>query len=394
MEVNTTSQSGQGQEILSAQMKTYYDKELIRNAKPRLVHDQFAQKKPIPPNRGKTVEFRKLSPFAPATEPLQEGVTPAGKKLDWSTLSATVSQYGDYVSVSDMLEMTAIDHNLLEAQEILGDQAGRTLDTVTREIISAGTNVMFANKKLARHTLTGGDGQEGDFLRVEDIKRAATCLKNNLATPIGGSYVAIIHPNVAHDLTADPLWEAVKSYDPKDLYDGEIGRLFGVRFIETSEAKVFRAQPFGAFGTLHVAGASGTALTVKEAVEGQDLEGRMLHIDGQVYTVTAQAGKVLTLDESCAAAADAVIYDGGAGAAGADVYATLVFGQNAYGVTEIEGGGLQTIIKQLGSAGSSDPLDQRATVGWKATRTAAILSEPFMVRLESCSSAVGEGGML
>ena len=120
----------------------------------------------------------------------------------------------------------------------------------------------------------------------------------------------------------------------------------------------------------------------------------MLLIDGQVYTLTAQAGKVLTLDESCAAAADAVIYDGGAGAAGADVYATLVFGQNAYGVTEIEGGGLQTIIKQLGSAGSSDPLDQRATVGWKATRTAAILSEPFMVRLESCSSAVGEGGML
>ena len=86
--VNTTAQTGEGQEILSAQMKTYYDKELIRNAKPRLVHDQFAQKKPIPQNRGKTVEFRKLNPFPPAKKPLEEGVTPAGQKLDWSTLSA------------------------------------------------------------------------------------------------------------------------------------------------------------------------------------------------------------------------------------------------------------------------------------------------------------------
>ncbi len=391
--VNTTAQTGEGQEILSAQMKIYYDKELIRNAKPRLVHDQFAQKKPIPQNRGKTVEFRKLNPFPPAKKPLEEGVTPAGQKLDWSTLSATVSQYGDYVSVSDMLDLTAIDQNLLEAQEILGDQAGRTLDQITREVICGGHNVLYAGKKLARHTLVGGAESGNDYLAVEDVKRAVTALKNNLAAPIQGSYIAIIHPNVAHDLTADPLWEQVKSYDPKDLYDGEIGRLFGVRFVETTEAKVFQAPPLDGREQLEVASASGTALTVKESLV-DDLTGRQILVGGECYTVRSQSGSALTLDRACTAAAGTPVFGGEAGAGGADVYATLIFGANAYGVTEIEGGGLQTIIKQLGSAGSADPLDQRATVGWKATKTAAILSEPFLVRVESCSSAAREGEML
>ena len=299
-------------------------------------------------------------------------------------------QYGDFVAISDMLDLTAVDNTLCEAQQILGDQAGRTLDHITREVINSGTNVMYAGKKTARSQLTGQD-----MLTVDDIKRAATVLKNNLATPIGDSYIAIVHPNIAHDLMSDPLWENVKSYDPKDLYDGEIGRLFGVRFVESSEAKVFCAEGFGEFETLTIASVSGAAVTVNEAVDGSDFTGRDVQIGGQVYSVVSHQGKVITLNEAPATtSAGTKIYDANGGAEGVDVYSTLVFGKNAYGVTEIEGGGLTSIIKQLGSAGSADPLNQRATVGWKATRAAAILSEPFLVRVESCSTAAKIGEMI
>ena len=125
---------------------------------------------------------------------MTEGVTPDGKKLNVSTVSATLSQYGDYVAISDMLELTALDRNIVEAQDILGDQAGRTLDTITREVLNGGTNVQYAGGKISRGALTATD-----ILTEKDVKKAATTLKNGLASKISGSYVAIIHPNVAHD---------------------------------------------------------------------------------------------------------------------------------------------------------------------------------------------------
>jgi len=379
MNINKTYLDGGA---LSPQMKTFYDKHLIVNAKPRLVHDLFAQKKPIPKNSGKQVEFRKLSPFAPAMVPLQEGVTPEGEKLNWSTLTATVNQYGDFVAISDMLDLTAIDNTLLEAGEILGDQAGRTLDNITREVICGGTNVMYSGGVLARHQL-----DSGCIATVNDIKRAVTVLKNNLAAPINGSYIAIVHPNVAHDLMSDPLWEAVKSYDPKDLYDSEIGRLFGVRFVESPEAKVFRAE--GPFPITEVNGSSFTAT----GIAGKVFAGHSLIVGDDVCQVAKVEGDTVTLTAACTASVGDEVYISG-GSEGIDVYATLIFGANAYGVTEIEGGGLETIVKQLGSGGSADPLNQRATVGWKATRCAAILSDSFLVRLESASSAPKLGEMI
>ncbi|MBR5123613.1 MAG: N4-gp56 family major capsid protein, partial [Clostridia bacterium] len=84
--------------------------------------------------------------------------------------------------------------------------------------------------------------------------------------------------------------------------------------------------------------------------------------------------------------ADTVIYPGEAGAEGRDVYATLIMGDNAYGTTQLGGEGLQHIVKQLGSAGTSDPLNQRATVGWKANKVTVRLVEAFMVRIETAST--------
>ena len=379
---NVTTQSGANEEIASVEMKTYYDSELIRNAQPLLVHDRFGQKRSIPKNGGKTIEFRKLNPFPKATTALTEGVTPDGKKLDWSKLSATVNQYGDYVTVSDMLDLTAIDNNILEATVILGDQAGRTLDTVTREVINAGTNVQYANGEVAaRHELTAEH-----IMTVAAVKKAVNTLKKGLAKKIDGDYVAIIHSNVAYDLMNDPEWQNVKEYNPKDWYEGEIGRIFGCRFIETTEAKVFCAEDLSVEGrNLSANSVSGKNVHVDETID-ESLIGRKVILGGERFTVEAIGGDTIVLDREPSAFTSGTVYPGESGAEGIPVYSTLFIGADAYGITEVEGGGLKTIIKQLGSAGSGDPLDQRATVGWKALKTAAILSQPFMVRVETAST--------
>lgn len=307
MNTNLTSSAG-----LTDEMKTYYSDYLIDNAIPKLVHDQFGQKHPIPKNGGKTIEFRKYSPLPKLTTPLHEGVTPNGQSLTMSTVEATVAQYGGYITLSDMLLFTAIDNNLVQATKLLGAQAGSTLDTITREVLNGGTNVIFSGGKNAR-----GDLDASSLLTVDDIKKAVRLLKNQNAEQISGSWVGIIHPDIAYDLTNDPAWKDVKTYsDPSDIYEGEIGKIFGVRFVETTEAKIWA----------------------------------------------------------------------GAGAGGRAVYSTLILGDNAYGVTEISGGGLEHIVKQLGSAGTADALNQRATAGWKATKVAERLVENYMVRIESAST--------
>ena len=308
---NITTDSG-----LTKEMKTFYDKALIRLAEPELVHDQFGQKRPIPQNGGKTIEFRKYTPLAKQTTALTEGVTPDGQKLTVTTIEATVQQYGGYVTLSDVLMMTAIDNNLMESITLLSSQAARTLDTITRDIVVAGTNVQYANGKSARTALTYTDEDSNDNLTVLEVRKATRTLKSQNAPKFGAYYVGIIHPDVAFDLMSDPNWKYPHQYkDTQNLYSEEIGEVGGVRFVETTEAKKFVNS----------------------------------------------------------------------GASSRDVYATMILGQNAYGVTEVSGGGLQSIVKQLGSAGTADPLNQRATAGWKAIKTAVRLVEQYMVRIETTS---------
>ena len=313
--INTT-------ETMPDEIKTYYDDYLIDCSSPKLVHDQFGQKRPIPAGRGKTIEFRKVSPLPVSTTPLTEGVTPESQQLTISTVEAPVQQYGGYVELSDMVVLPAIDNNLVIAAKQLGAQAGKTLDAITREVLAGGTNVQYAEGQVTqRSQLVGGKAEGNHYLTVDAVRRAVRTLKKQDAEPIGDSFIGIIHPDVAYDLMSDPKWVNVKSYsDPDGIYEGEIGKIENVRFVETSEAKVFE----------------------------------------------------------------------GAGAEGRDVYATLILGDNAYGTTEIEGGGLTLIVKQLGSGGASDPLDQRASVAWKATKAAVRLQEAYMVRIETTSTFTGE----
>lgn len=329
MKTNTTTQTGSGKD-LSAEMKTYYSDYLIDLAEPELVHDQFGQKHPIPKNGGKTIEFRQYDPLPEMTTALTEGVTPDGQSLNVKKLEATVKQYGGYVTLSDLLMLTAIDNNLVQATKLIASQAGRTLDTITRDILNAGTVVQYADGSVsARTDLVGGSttDSENNYLTVDAIKKAVRTLEAQDAPKINGYYVGIIHPNAKYDLMKDPDWKTPHEYvDTANVYKNEIGELYGVRFVQSSRAKVWTNAAKNK--------STGTAV-----------------------------------------------------ASSRDVYSTLILADDAYGITDISGGGLQHIVKQLGSAGSGDPLDQRATVGWKATKTAEILVQQYMVRIETTVSA-------
>lgn len=396
---NVTTDAG-----LTNEMKTYYSDYLIDLAEPKLVHDQFAQKHPIPKNGGKTIEFRKYSPLPKLTTALSEGVTPDGQKLNMSVITATVAQYGGFVELSDILLMTAIDNNLVQATKLLGSQAGRTLDTITREVLCGGTNVQYAGQKSARFALVGGESSGNTYLTVDEIKRAVRYLKAMNAEKIGDTYVAIINQDCAYDLTNDNDWKYPHQYvDTENMYSGEIGAIAGCRFVETSEAKIFHAENLlpkdntdDTVRTLTVASVSTKTFTVDEKItsaQATALTGRKVIIKGVLYTVASAAAgaagaATFTVSETVTGSPGDgdIVYPGEAGAKGRDVYATIVLGDNAYGTTEISGGGLQHIVKQLGSSGTADPLNQRATAGWKATKVAKRLVEEYMVRIESCST--------
>lgn len=318
-DVQTTLLNSSGND-LSPEMKTYYEKRLLDNAEPNLVHSQFADKYPIPKNGGKTIEFRKYSPLAKATTPITEGVTPNGNKLNVTAITATIAQYGDWIQLSDLLDLTAIDNNVLQATKLLGSQAGRTLDTVTREVLAGGTNVMYAPKVgeggVQTEVKSRATLDATSKITVDLIFRAARALKSMNASRIDDSFVAIVHPDVAYDLMRCEEWiDAHKYATPDNIYQGEIGKLAGVRFVESTEAK---------------------------------------------------------------------IWTGSGCPSGLAVYGTIVLGAHAYGETEISGGGLQHIVKQLGYG--DDPINQRSSCGWKATKVAKRLVEEYMVRIESCSS--------
>ena len=315
MNTNTTLSSG-----LSAENKTFYDKTLLVEAQANLVHDQFAQKRPIPKNGGKKIEFRQFASLPKALTALTEGVTPAGNRLSVSIIEAEVAQYGDFIVQSDVLELTSIDNTIVEATQLLGTQAGLTLDTIVRDIMNSGTNVSYAPKIAAdgaKTEVTSRATLDASCVMTADlVKRIVTKLKGVNAPKIDGFYVAIIHPHVAYDLMSDKEWIDVQKYaTPENMLKGELGKLGGCRFVESTEAKVFSG-------------------------------------------------------DGCPA--------------GLAVYSTLFLGANAYGVTEVTGGGLETIVKQKGAG--EDPLNQRSSVGWKAMRTAEILIPAYLVRCESCST--------
>lgn len=382
--------------------KTYYDRQLLESAKTRFVHAKFGQMRPIPKNHGKRVEFRKWNIFDANTamKALEEGVTPDGQALSQTEVEAVVNQYGAYVEVSDILDMTAYDQVINDTAELLGEQLGTVVEWVTRDAMCAGNNVQRPNGKTARLAITSEDK-----LTVNEVRKAVRTLKRAKARPFNEEgrkphFICICSPESTYDLQNDQLWQDVSKYsNAEQIYTGEIGRLFGVVFVESTEAKVFRQSVLNAVS-------ANTSVSTDFVLENEPTEaetaylskaGNKIRTGTNEYTVQGfdPATRTVTLSSAVSLTTGQIIYSEDAGAidastkAGLDVHATLMFGKDAYGMVDVEGNGaLEIIIKPHGSSGTADPLNQRATVGAKvAAYTATILNDLWLLRIEHAVSA-------
>lgn len=386
-DVNYTGSAG-----LTNQMKTFYSKALIELASPNLIHDQFAQKRDIPANGGKTVEFRKFLPLSTDIEDviLFENVIPDGQELNSVDIIATIMETGGYVKIGDTFSLTSVDPVLNEANEKVSEQAAVIADKITREKMMEGCNVIYANGGETRHKLT-----VDNTLTLLDILKAAAQLKGANAPKVdGNAYVAIIHPYTSLELLKekDGFIDIAKYKHTDKIFNGELGKLGGVRFVESTQAKIFRGANLGATTrTLTATAASNGKVLVSGAVEGK-LVGRYIIIDGGLYYVTANTATQLTIVDpddmvttpDLSFTGNKTVYPGEGGANGISVFGTVVVGADAYATTHIDGKGIESIIHGKHEIGG--PLDQFSTVGWKLRKTAELLVDEYMVRLESCSA--------
>ena len=313
-----------GTNTLSGELKTFYDTELLENARVELFYAQFAKKQPLPAGRGKTIEWRKWNTFAKASQ-LQEGVIPTGQKFGMSSKTGTINQYGTYATVSDQLELHAYDDVILGATEEMGASAAETQETLIRDALMTNTNVLYCDNIHGSDYISTPTAEEEmqdtpdgglSTMTPDMVAKAVTKLKKDRVPTINGKYYAVIHPSVAYDLRKSKEWlEAHKYAHPDEIYNGEIGELHNCRFIENVFAPV-------------------------------------------IGDVTANAG--------CA-------------------YATFFFGKDAFGIIDPEGGALEMIVKDKSQVGG--PLNQFSTIGYKfETNGATILYPERMLRVMSCSS--------
>lgn len=388
----------------------YYERSLLENMKPEMVHNRDAQKRTLPEHNGKTVKFRRFTPFAAITEPLAEGVTPAGQTLTETAFTAMVKPYGGHVELTDEINFYLLDNMHQETAKLLADQAALSLDTISRNALNAGMNVQYANSKTSRGALASTDK-----LTFAEIKTAVRNLKRKNVKPFAdGFYHAIVHPDVVHDLTADTMWVDVAKYQDKVKTERyELGTIYKVKFFESTNAMVFKAQTY-IYGTktsltATAFDAATKCMTVSDSISEDDaraMTGLLVNVQITktsansvtpmcIERVDATNKKVYfrwvpasTTDWTTTNALKIVPYGGGA--SGADVYSTLIYGENAFGTIELGGTGrnVQIIINAPGSSGALDPLAQRGTIAWKVKGfCTVILQDDFIVRIESGATA-------
>ena len=389
----------------------YYERTLLENMQPELVHVRDAQRRSLPPHNGKRVQFRRFTPFEAITTPLAEGVTPKGQTLHQTAFTAMVKPYGGHVEATEELDYYMLDNMHQETARLLADQAALSLDTISRDALNAGMNVQFANDKTARGQLTAEDK-----LTYGEIKKAVRYLKRHNVKPFSdGFYHAIVHTDVVHDLTGDVMWTDVSKYQDKQKTDKyELGTIYKVKFFESTNAKIFTQATY-VYGTTADLSASGdfdaanrclpfsVAMTEDEA---RELTGKLVDVQytasETTYTtpmcverVDAAEKKIYfrwaPSDTSAWTQANSLkIVPTGGGASGAPVYSTLVYGQNAFGTISLGGEGdvVKVLINPPGSSGAADPLAQRGTIAWKVKGfCATILQQTFLVRIESGATA-------
>lgn len=332
MVMNTIAGTAGTAGVIQPAIQAYYDRNLLERAVPADIHGRFGQNRPIALRSGNQIKFRRYEALSAATTPLTEGVTPSGNQQITTDITATLQQYGDYLPYTDLVVLTNQDPVLTELGMVLGEQAGYTIDQVRRDVLVAGTNVIYTNGS-ARNTLNTVISSVAlrtaiRYLRRQNAKFVKDMIKAGSSVSTIGirpSFIGLIHPDTEAQLEQLPGYIPMSEYsDAMKAEEDEVGSYRNIRFFVSTNCKVFTAA------------------------------GAAVSTDGMIS----------------------------AGGVNNDVYATLIIAANAYGVCPLSGNAMRNIIKPLGSSGTADPLEQRGTSGWKADTTTVILNQNWITRVE------------
>ena len=307
----------------TAENKTFWEKELLMRAIPEFTYVGNGMKKPLPRRGSNNLEWRRLERPSAATSALTEGTPPSETQTTWSSVAATVSQYGAYSKVSDVAMQQSIDDVMSEHVEMYGEHMRDSLDLIARAVLVAGTNVQYADSATSRGALT-----TGNRLDEAEVRTARRHLKRRNARPLrsaGNKFLLITHPDATYDLMSDTtiqnvLQNAGVRGNSNPYFTGDQFDYLGVKIVETTNTRAI----------------SGAGLSLAAAVH---------------------------------------------------VFQSLMFGEQFYGESEFGFDNMEIIVKPVGSGGTSDPLNQFGTIGWKASYTAAILNNNFGQRIEHATAA-------
>lgn len=320
---------------ISPRTQAYADRRLLTRAVPNNILGQFGQVRVLPQRSTRTINFRRYNKLAPATTPLQEGVTPTGKSLNKTDIQVSLNQYGDFVWITDQIQDFHEDPILKESSDVLGDQAGETYDILRAGVLKAGTNILYTNgtTRSAVNSVVTRDliRTVARILGRQEAKTLTSTIKAgpNIGTnPVPPCYIAVCHSDLIPDFERLSGWKSTVEYaSGQGLITGEKGSVGDLRIVVDNNLTPW-------------ADAGGLAVT-----------------NGTLSTGGTQS----------------------------DVYPILVFGKDAYGVVELSGkNAVQTYVNNP-KPSDSDPLAQRGTVGWKGYTATIILQDLWMLRIEAAA---------
>jgi len=218
-------------------VQAYYEKRFLMRAEENFIYEQLGTPGRIPANEGKTVVWNRVTNPSAKSTALTEGTDPTPSGLSATLISATVSQYGNFEQVSDILELSAVDTLIKETLDVLAYEAALSIDTVVVGALSGGGTALIASGVVNRNSLA-----PTNTVTVADIRKAKRELNTFAAMPhTRDRFVATAHPDVIYDLEGDTNWVNAHIYTDKGIdsvYNGEAGELYGVRFMMTQKAPI------------------------------------------------------------------------------------------------------------------------------------------------------------
>ena len=339
---------------ISPAVAAYSVVRMLKRALPYLHIEKFGQTYPLPTNSTQTAKFRRYymvgatgtaGPDATASlafsipvaiTPLVEGVTQTCSVLTNQDYTVQLYQYGDFMTMTDVIEDTHTDPILQQMTDILGEQAASTVETLRFNVLKAGTNVFYANNVVGRSSVVTAisltdQRRVTTGLNRQNSKKITTVVASTAdfnTKSVEAAYMAITHPDLESDIRGMTGFIPVASYGPHTSpFEGEIGSVEQVRYL-TSTIFAPWADAGGAKGVMR--STTGTS---------------------------------------------------------ADVYPVLIFGRDAFGIVPLKGKSSMTPRVVNPKPAPGDPLGQRGTVGWKLWTATVILQDAFMARLEVAATA-------